>query len=160
MYWQRSPFQAISKRRRWTWTTYGNKTRLQTRGSCQQLFVSGLRFQKWGRHWQDCAKPTLLESLHVSDLALFVCLLLCVFFARVLLSFFCPLGLTKNCKRAIVHQDLSETANVMFAIWMFGAAASSRLSSLWQQCKNSSPTHRMMYCFPGLPLCERSSAQI
>ena len=46
----------------------------------------------------------------------FVCLFVvsvCFFFSVVA---FVPLGLTKNCKRAIVHQDLSETANVMFAI--------------------------------------------
>ena len=79
---------------------------------------------------------------------LFVFLSVCLFVCFFSVVAFVPL--TKNCKRAIVHQDLSETANVMFAIWMFGAAAGSRLSSLWQQCKNSSPTHRMMYRFPGL----------
>ena len=89
----------------------------------------------------------------------FECLFVCLFFSVVAF-----VTLAKNCKRAIVHQDLSETANVMFAIWMFGAAAGSRLSSLWQQCKNSSPTHRMMYRFPGsclwAALCSKCQKKI
>ena len=51
-------------------------------------------------------------GLFVLSAGLFV-LSVCLF---VFFCSFVPLGLKKDCKRAIVHQDLSETANVMFAI--------------------------------------------